>query len=255
MSAGHAHRLYLPGDSAVHRLAPECKLLAGLLFVMAVVATPPGWFSAFGGYAVLLALVAALGGVPAGFVARRAAIEVPFVAFAVLLPFIARGARVEVLGLALSAEGLLAAWNILAKGTLGVTTSILLAATTQPRDILLGAERLRMPSVLLQIATFMLRYAEVVVDDLRRMRIARESRCFRARDVRGWVTLARAGGALFVRTYERGERVYLAMLSRGYAGSMPRLAEHRAGAPEWAAAGALPAAAVLVGAVAWRMGG
>ncbi|MGH3328721.1 MAG: cobalt ECF transporter T component CbiQ, partial [Streptomycetales bacterium] len=235
MSAGHshgAHRLYLPGDSAVHRLAPQCKLLAGLLFVVAVVATPPERFWAFGGYAVLLALVAALARVPPGFVARRAAIEVPFVAFAVLLPFIARGERVEVLGLALSGGGLLAAWNILAKGTIGVTTSILLAATTQPRDILLGAERLRMPTLLLQIATFMLRYADVIADDMRRMRIARESRGFRARDVRAWATLARSAGALFVRTYERGERVYLAMLSRGYAGSMPRLAEHRAGPPE-----------------------
>ena len=55
------------------------------------------------------------------------------------------------------------------------------------------------------------------------MRIARESRGFDARDVRHWPVLARSAGALFIRSYERGERVHLAMLSRGYTGTMPRL--------------------------------
>jgi cobalt/nickel transport system permease protein len=55
-----------------------------------------------------------------------------------------------------------------------------------------------------------------------RMKVARESRGFRARTVRAWPVLATTAGALFIRSYERGERVHLAMLSRGYDGSMPR---------------------------------
>ena len=68
---------------------------------------------------------------------------------------------------------------------------------------------------------FMIRYLDVVTDELRRMQVARESRGFSARDPRHWPVLARSLGALFIRSYERGERVHLAMLSRGYTGKMP----------------------------------
>ena len=63
-----------------------------------------------------------------------------------LLPFVAHGPRTEVLGLALSESGLLAAWGLLAKGTLGVLASLTLAATTEPQDLLAGLERLRLPT-------------------------------------------------------------------------------------------------------------
>ena len=69
----------------------------------------------------------------------------------------------------------------------------------------------------------MLRYLNVINDELTRMKIARESRGFEATGIRSWPILAQTVGALFIRSYERGERVYLAMLSRGYAGTMPSL--------------------------------
>jgi len=177
---------------------------------------------AFAGHALLLAGVAALARVPAGTILRRMVVEVPFVLFAVLMPFVSRGERTEVLGVSVSVTGLWAAWNLLAKATLGVVTSILLAATTDLRDLLLGLERLRMPSLIVQIMSFMVRYGDVVSDEMRRMRIARESRGFEGRDLRHLPVVARSAGALFVRSYERGERVHLAMLSRGYDGSLPR---------------------------------
>ncbi|MER7505551.1 cobalt ECF transporter T component CbiQ [Nonomuraea pusilla] len=246
MGAGHHHELYLPGDSPVHRLPPQCKLLAVLAFAIVVVATPREAFWAFGLYAVLLGAVAAVARVPAGQVVRRMAIEVPFVLFAFLIPVIGMGERVSVLGLSLSVPGLWAAWNILAKATLGVVASILLAATTEPRVLLLGAQRLRLPSLLVQIAMFMLRYLDVIVGEMRRMRVARESRGFAARDVRQIPVIARSAGALFIRSYERGERVHLAMLSRGYTGSMPIIDEMSASVVQWASALALPAAALAV---------
>ncbi|MEW9554427.1 cobalt ECF transporter T component CbiQ [Nonomuraea sp. NPDC050783] len=246
MGAGHHHQLYLPGVSVAHRLPPQCKLLAVLAFAIVVVATPREWFWAFAAYAVLLGAVAAAGRVPASHVARRMVIEVPFVLFAVLIPVIGMGERVSVLGLSLSLEGLWAAWNILAKATLGVVASILLAATTEPRVILLGAQRLRLPSLLVQIAMFMLRYMDVILDEMRRMRVARESRGFEARNARHIPVIARSAGALFIRSYERGERVHLAMLSRGYTGQMPIMADMSASAAQWGTALALPAAALAV---------
>ncbi|WP_242905458.1 cobalt ECF transporter T component CbiQ [Actinomadura terrae] len=251
MGAGHAHRLYVPRASPVHGLPPQCKIVAVLAFVMLVVATPRERLWAFGAYAVLLAAVAVTARVPFGTIARRIAIEVPFVAFAFLMPFVANGEKVTVLGLRLSESGLWGAWNVLAKGTLGVVASILLAATTEPRLLLLGIERLRMPQLITQIATFMLRYGDVVTAELGRMRVARASRGFEARDLRATRVLAKSVGALFLRSYERGERVHLAMVSRGYDGRMPVLYDVGATTAQWTAAAALPLAAALVTAAAW----
>jgi len=253
MSGGHAHALYVPGDSVVHRLPSHCKLVAVLTFVLVVVATPRDAFWAFGVYAVLLSGVAALARVPAAVVLRRMVVEVPFVLFAVLLPFVAHGPHVEVLGLRLSESGLLGAWNVLAKGTLGVVASILLAATTQPRALLLGVERLRMPSLMVQIMSFMLRYADVVGAEMARMKVARESRAFRGRDLRHAKVVAQSAGALFIRSYERGERVHLAMLSRGYTGTMPEVSELRADRAEWTTAALLPVLALTVAVAAWTV--
>ncbi|MET7299865.1 cobalt ECF transporter T component CbiQ [Embleya sp. NPDC005575] len=246
MSAGHGHRLYRPGDSPVHRLPPHCKLLALVGFVLATVSTPREVYWAFGAYAVLLAGVAALARVPAGFLLRRMLVELPFVGFALLLPFVANGPNVEVLGLSVSRDGLLGAWNIMAKGTLGVVAGVLLAATTELRTLLLGLQKLRMPPLLVQIMSFMLRYGAVITAEMGRMRIARESRGFVARDLRQSPAVAKSAGALFIRSYERGERVHLAMLSRGYTGSMPVILDTRATGAQWAATAALPAAALVV---------
>jgi cobalt/nickel transport system permease protein len=198
------------------------KILALLGFVLLVVATPKDWFGAYAAYLLVIAAVVAVSGVPPTYILRRLVVEVPFVVFALLIPFIATGPRTEMLGLSVSEPGLLSAWGLLAKGTLGVLASLTLAATTEPRLLLAGLERLHIPALLVQIMGFMVRYLDVVSEEVRRMRIARESRGFDARDVRHWPVLARSAGALFIRSYERGERVHLAMLSRGYTGTMPR---------------------------------
>ncbi|CAM5684341.1 hypothetical protein SGLAM104S_04435 [Streptomyces glaucescens] len=172
MGAGHAHRLYRRGDSPVHALPPHTKLAAVFAFVLVVVSTPREAMWAFGVYALLLAVVAHHARVPAGFLLKRLLIEVPFVAFAVLMPFVAEGERVEALGLSLSVSGLWGAWNVLAKGTLGVAASVLLAATTELRELLLGLQRLKLPPLLVQIASFMIRYGDLIdPHEMRRMRI------------------------------------------------------------------------------------
>ncbi|MFE5187550.1 cobalt ECF transporter T component CbiQ [Streptomyces sp. NPDC056628] len=253
MGTGHAHRLYRHGHSPVHGLPPHTKLAATFAFVVVVVSTPREAMWAFGLYAVLLAVVAHTARVPARFLLKRLLIEVPFVAFAVLMPFVAEGERVEVLGLSLSVGGLWGAWNVLAKGTLGVAASVLLASTTELRELLLGLQRLKLPPLLVQIASFMVRYGDVIADEMRRMRIARESRGFEARGVRHWGVLAKSAGALFIRSYERGERVHLAMVSRGYAGTMPVIDEVTASRAQWTYALTLPLSALVVCLLGWTL--
>jgi cobalt/nickel transport system permease protein len=196
-------------------------VLALLAFVVAVVATPARWWPAYLGYVAVLAIVVGVSRVPAAYLLKRVAVEVPFVVFAALLPFVAQGPRTDVLGVAVSRSGLEAGATLLAKSTLGVLASLTLAATTEPHDLLAGLERLRLPRQLVQIMAFMVRYLEVVTGEMQRMKVAREARGFRASNPRHWPVLARSAGALFIRSYERGERVHLAMLSRGYTGTMP----------------------------------
>ena len=229
MGAGHGHKLHYHGHSPVHRAPAHLKVLALLGFMLLVVSTPKDWYPAYAGFLLVLVTVIAVSQVPPGYIAKRMVVELPFVVFAVLMPFIASGPRVDVLGVAVSKPGLLSAWALLAKGTLGVIASLTLAATTEPRRLLAGLERLRVPNLLVQIMGFMIRYLDVVTDEMGRMRVARESRGFTARNVRHWPILARSSGALFIRSYERGERVHLAMLSRGYTGTLPVTSgeEHR----------------------------
>ena len=252
MGAGHTHVLYRESDSPVHRLPPEVKIAAMVTFTLAVVATPREALWAFGAYAVLVAIVAAMARVGPGWLLRRSLIELPFVLFAFALPFLGAGERVEVVGLRLSEDGLYGAWNILAKGTLGVLASLLLAATTTTRDLIVGLDRLRCPQVLTQIATFMLRYLEVLVGEARRMRVARVSRGDDPRFVWQLRGFAAGVGALFLRAYERGERVYLAMLSRGYTGRMPVVWQGAgaATAGQWLVAATVPVVAAGVAATA-----
>ena len=222
MGAGHGHRLHFHGHSPVHRAPAHVKLLLLLGFVLVVVATPREWYAAYAGYLAVLLAVIALSRVPAGYLAKRMVVEVPFVVFAVLVPFVATGPRTEVLGLSVSEPGLLAAWGLLAKGTLGVLASLTMAATTEPTAVLAGLQRLRMPELLVQIMGFMIRYLDVVTAEMGRMMTSMRSRGCEPRSPRHWPALARSLGALFIRSYERGERVHLAMVSRGYTGKLPQ---------------------------------
>ncbi|KQW49344.1 cobalt ABC transporter permease [Nocardioides sp. Root1257] len=222
MGAGHGHKLHFHGHSPIHRVPAHLKLLTLLAFMIVVVATPRDWYPAFAVYLAVLVGVIAVSRVPPTYLLKRTVVEVPFVLFAVLLPFVATGPQTEVLGVSVSQHGLEAGIALLIKGTLGVLASLTLAATTEPNELLLGLERLHLPQQLVQIMSFMVRYLDVVTGEMQRMRIARESRGFTARNPRHWPVLARSAGALFIRSYERGERVHLAMLSRGYTGKMPR---------------------------------
>jgi len=222
MGAGHGHQLHFHGHSRIHRFPAHLKVLLLLGFMLVVVATPRDLYAAFAGYLVALLAVVAASRVPPTYLLKRMVVELPFVFFAVLLPFVATGPRTEVLGLSVSEHGLQAGIALLVKATLGVLASLTLAATTEPQDLLLGLERLRLPQQLVQIMAFMVRYLDVVTGEMQRMKVARESRGFTARNPAHWPVLAKSAGALFIRSYERGERVHLAMLSRGYTGRMPR---------------------------------
>lgn len=243
MGGAHRGQLYVDRSSPVHALAPHVKIGAAILATFAVVATPRTSIWAFALHAAVVVAVVCVARLPVVVVARRLLIEVPFLACALLLPFVSRGPRVDVGPVAVSESGLWAAWNLLAKGSLGAAIGVVLVATTRIPDLLGGLHRLRVPALLVAIAGFTVRYVEVLADDLRRMRMARVARGDDPRWLWQARSLAAGAGTLFVRAYERGERVHLAMLARGHEPGVAMFDARRATTHDL-----LVAASVVVGA-------
>jgi len=252
LSGSHAHALHYHGHSPVHHLPAEIKLVGLLVFVLSVVSTRPTAIWAFSGYALILMIALGLSEVPARFFITRMAIDLPFVLFALLIPFVGVEPKIAIGPFAISEPGLLSAWNILVKATLGAGASVMLAATTEVPDLLRGLQRLKVPVVLVAIASFMIRYLDVVAGEFRRTRVAMAARGHNPRTVFDAKPLAVAGGALFIRSYERGERVHQAMLARGYDGTWPSSGNERIAAKTWIV-GLTPALFAVIVAIAARL--
>ena len=216
-------------DSPIHRLDSRAKILGMLAAVVVCVSTPPTYWVAFAVYYALAATLLFLARLPLAFVARRLAMVLPFVVLvAAFVPFlrpnaVSGGYSLGIGGLAVSRGGLIVVWNTAAKAFFGVTMIVLLTGTTPFPTLLQGLRRLHCPEIIVLLLSFTYRYLFVLVDEVMRLRMARDARGYRGR----WIWQAKAVGtliaALFLRTYERAERIYVAMVSRGYDGRFPYL--------------------------------
>jgi cobalt/nickel transport system permease protein len=221
---------YRNGTSLVHRLDPRLKLLATLGFVLAATSMPPDWpgFALLG----LLALGAILASrIPLIEALKRSAIALPFAGMVALsLPF-ARGGTVvwawHPFGwtLAVTDEGLALFAAVLVKAWLSVMISGLLVATTSFADLLVAMRSLHVPAVLTTTMSFMYRYLFVLTDEAMRLQTARNARSVGSGRTVWWRARVLGGmiGSLFIRSYERSERIYAAMLSRGFGGEVRTL--------------------------------
>jgi cobalt/nickel transport system permease protein len=227
MSVHELQSTGVAGDpaSAFHRLDPRAKLigLAGLTLV--AVSTPLRAWPAYAACALALAAVALVARVGPRTLWTRSKLVLPLVLFvAVFVPFVRKGGGTVELGpLTVSEAGLATFATVSAKAILGTVSAVLLGATTSFPDVLHALERLRAPRLLVLIAAFMYRYLFVIADEARRMRAALAARGYAPRHALQAAALGRVATALFLRTYERAERVHLAMLARGWRQEMPRL--------------------------------
>ncbi len=253
MGAGHSHALYVHEHSATHKMAPEAKIVGAVGMVICIAITPRNAVWAFGVYAVLVAGLVVVSKIRFTFLATRLLAVTPFVIFALLIPFIATGETTRLWGITVSIDGLWGTWNIFAKAVLGASVSIVLTATTEIPDILRGLSVLRVPALFTSIAMFMVRYLELITDELRRARMAMSSRGYDPRWLAQARPIASSAGAMFIRSYERGERVHTAMVSRGFTGEMPALGHRRAASGDWLATAALVSAAACVAVAATVM--
>jgi cobalt/nickel transport system permease protein len=215
---------YSDGNSFLHRLDPRAKFLAALAFVIGVVLTPvAGWFS-FGLYLLLISIMGLLSRVSPVFLLKRSLTVLPFVlVVAVFMPFLRNGEAALSINIGswhidMTRSGLEMVGTVMAKAWLSVLALSLLAATTRMSDLLKGMERLKAPSIMIMLMSFMYRYLFVLTDESQRLLMARNSRHINGGLKLHVRTVGHMAGSLFVRSFERGERIYGAMLARGYDG-------------------------------------
>jgi len=218
---------YSDRDSLLHKLDPRTKIVTAIAFILAVALTPPPSWQAFALYFVIVAIAILISKIPPLYVLKRSLVIVPFVLLiGIFIPFLKPGdasGSYNVWIWNVSHSGLMVLWGIAIKSWLSILSLILLSATTKFTELLKGLEQLRMPKLMIMILSFMYRYLFVMVDEVSRMKQARDSRNFGGKRTWQLKTIGNMIGTLFIRSYERGERVYGAMVARGFEGQMRTL--------------------------------
>ncbi len=195
---------YAGFDSPIHHIDARVKLVCFILFILAVVLTPPARAAAFFLYTVLVVSIVFLSDVPLGFVLKRSLVILPF---AVMIGIFNVFYKPPVVF-----------FNVLIKSWLSALALITLSSTTEFPTLLKALESLRTPKLLTTIISFMYRYIFTLVDQVQKLERARLTRSYGRRGVYQIKAVGNMLGSLFVNTYERGERIYDAMLARGYHG-------------------------------------
>jgi cobalt/nickel transport system permease protein len=227
----HALDAYRSGESLVHRLDARVKLVLAVLFIVATALTPDGAWLAYGLLAALLLGVVVASRLGVGFVLRRSLVALPFALAAATAVFSTPGQSLlmmRVFGgeLSVTDTGVLRFVGILIKSWLSVQMAVVLTASTHFPALLRAMRSLRVPRVLVAVAGFAYRYIFVIGDEALRMTRARAARSGTRSGEGGGSIFWRArvtggmAGSLFLRSIERSERIYDAMVARGYDGEV-----------------------------------
>lgn len=204
-------------NTPVHRLDPRAKVVTTLVFIVCVVS--------FGKYEVLPMLPFALfpialaseGGLPLELIGKRLLLAAPFAVFlGIFNPLLDREIVGRIGSLAISG-GWVSYASILVRFVLTAGAALVLVGTTRFNDVVLALERLGTPEVLATQLLLLYRYIFVLAEEVMRMSRARTLRSFGGRGM-GMRVYIQMLGQLLLRTFARAERIYAAMLGRGFDG-------------------------------------
>jgi len=202
------------GHSLLHARDGRVKVLVCLGFLAAVATTPrlTALYAAGYGLAALAAVMVAR--LPLGALLVRAAVVLPFSGTFALVSLLAGDSPRAV--------------ALLAKSYLSAVAVLILVGSTPLPTILRSLERLRAPRLVVLVVQFLYRYLFVLTEEVLRMKQARDCRRVRRAPMKEeWRLLGSMLGTLLLRSFERAERMYQAMLSRGYVGEFPVFAPRR----------------------------
>lgn len=212
------------GETAIHRLDPRSKTLAVLLFVLTVVSFPKYAVGPLVPLSLFPLSMIILGRIPAGLIVKRVALVSPFAILVGMFNPVFDTEPMVRIGAVQISGGWISFASIILRFVLTVSAALALVATTSFPRICQGLDALRLPRAFIVQMLFLYRYLFVLVEEGVRLRRARELRRFGRR----WALRPRVAasliGVLFLRTYERAERIYMAMCARGFDGRV-RLVE------------------------------
>ena len=229
---------YHEKESFLHRLDPRVKALVTVIFIVSNALLPDGAWLAFVFSWIFLLAANLLSQLGIGYTLKRSLVALPFALIAVTVLFSIPGKpfftfQLFTSHLVITDAGFLRFVSILIRSWLSVQMAILLVAVTRFPDLIHALEHLKVPAILTTIIAFLYRYLFVLTDEVFRLIRARESRSAASAGNRaGGGVLWRArvagnmAGQLFLRSYERSDRIYNAMLSRGYSGHLYTLNAH-----------------------------
>lgn len=233
---------YLHRESIIHRLDPRVKVLLVMLYITAVGLLPEGQWYGFILYFLLLIIFITASEVHFFSIIKRSFVALPFILAAIAVLFTTPGTewfKLPFVGWTISESGAIRFLSILFRAWLAVQTAIVLTMTTRVPDLFWSLSALKLPSSLVAIISFMYRYLFVLANEALRMMRARSARSPRLPNTpkpsffwQGRVTGSMVG-SLFIRSLERSERVYSAMLSRGYDGRVLILRRYKMNRIDW----------------------
>jgi cobalt/nickel transport system permease protein len=219
------------GDSAVHRLDPRAKVLVTMIFIITVVSFGKYDLSALFPYFIFPAVMISVGNLPASYIIRKVLLLTPFVLLiGIFNPLFDREVLVRIGPLGISG-GWVSCASIVIRTMLTLGAALILVAVTGFPAICGALERMGMPDAFAVQLLFLYRYIFVLTEEGARMSRARELRTFGKKGL-GVRTFGSLVGHLLLRTWQRAERIHMAMLARGFNGEFHARSESRFGARE-----------------------
>ena len=220
-------------ETCIHRLDPRAKVIATMLFLLTVISFPKYEIAALAPFFLFPVIIMTIGEIPVRFIIGKILLVSPFAIFiGIFNPLLDTGTFAVIPGVFISA-GWISFGSILLKYTLTVSAALLLIATTSFPGVCHALRRLGFPALFVSQLLFLYRYLFVLMEEAMRIIRARDMRSFGTRGT-GMKVFVRLIGVLFLRTVDRAERVYYAMLSRGFQGDIPSLKRSRMVLPDLA---------------------
>jgi cobalt/nickel transport system permease protein len=220
------------GHSFFHHMHPGAKLVMVVLFIFTVVTIEPGQERIFLPFAVLLLIGLLATRVPILHTLAKGLKVLPFVLMiTIFVPFLKEGEpvwnlQIGPLMIQITDEGWKLFYNIILKANIAIFSVVFLNLTTPFHHLLKGLQSFGAPRIITDTLAVAYRYLFVITDEKDRMLLARRSRLIHPSLSLQWKSLSQLIGVLFLRSYERGERMYQAMCMRGFNGVIVNLDEY-----------------------------
>ncbi len=259
----HAFDQYHFNQSQIHNLDPRVKVLFTVGFIISNAILPDGSWLAFALAWLVLLFINDQSDLGLGFTFKRSFVVLPFALVAVSAIFSPLGDPLAEWNLGLitlipTDLGLIRFVSILVRSWLSVQMAILLVATTQFPDLIHAFEHLKLPRILTTVIAFLYRYLFILTDEGFRLLRARDARSAGLPGTKSggsiqWRvrTTGSMVGQLFLRSYERSDRIYQAMISRGYTGHIRTLNPHQMDQMDWIMMGFSLIILTLIQLVGW----